>query len=276
LTPGVKNILIATAFFALMNVGVKFLDRIPAHEIVFFRALISLVFCYGLLRKRGIYPWGNNKKYLILRGISGTAALLMYFYTLQHMPLASAVTIQYLSPIFTILIAGLFLGEHPSPWQYLFFAVSFGGVLMIKGFDPRVTPVELVIGISAAVLAGFAYNFIRKLKDYDDPLVVVLYFPLVTVPAVGLYTAFHWVQPIGYEWLVLIGIGVATTFAQIYMTRAYQMERAANVSNYNYLGSVYAIFIGLFLFGETISLMAILGIGLIVGGVMMSSRFRRA
>jgi drug/metabolite transporter (DMT)-like permease len=275
ITRGVKYILLSTVFFALMNVGVKYLVRIPSYEIVFFRALVSLIICYFLIRKAGLSPWGNNKRVLLFRGLSGTAALLMYFYTLQHMPLASAVTIQYLSPIFTIIIAGVMLKEPPRPIQGLFFLVSFVGVLMIKGFDTRVAVPDLLIGVTAAVFSGLAYNFIRKLKTSDDPLVVVFYFPLVTVPIVGSYTAANWVNPSPAEWGVLVLVGLATTVAQVFMTRAYQLERAADVSNFNYLGSVYAIGIGLFVFGESIGLLGLVGIALIVGSAIMSSRYRQ-
>ncbi len=275
MTPGVKYIILSTIFFAFMNIGVKYLENIPAHEVVFFRALVSLIVCYGMVRAKGLNPWGNNRPILIARGLAGTAALTMYFYTLQHMPLASAVTIQYLNPIFTIIIAGVMLKETTRWVQWVFFLVSFTGILLIKGFDPRVSPFYLLLGVAAAVCSGFAYNFIRKLKDEDHPLVVVFYFPLVTVPIIGYYTLTHWVQPNLSEWLILIGIGLAVTVAQVYMTKAYQLERAANVSNFNYLGTVYAILLGFFLFGETVSLLAFGGMALIVFGVMMGSRFRQ-
>ena len=258
-----------------MNIGVKYLDQIPAYEIVFFRALVSLVVCYFLLFKAHLSPWGNNRKYLLLRGLAGTAALMMYFHTLQNMPLASAVTIQYLSPIFTIIIAGFLLKEYPRPAQWLFFVVSFGGVVLIKGFDPRISVTETIIGVAAAVCSALAYNFIRKLKDFDHPLVVVFYFPLVTVPIIGSYTVFHWVNPNLKEWVILILIGLATTVAQIFMTKGYQLEKAANISNFNYLGTVYAIFFGYVIFSESIGVFGFLGIFLILFGVIMSNHFRQ-
>jgi drug/metabolite transporter (DMT)-like permease len=258
-----------------MNVGVKYIQHIPAYEIVFFRALVSLIVGYALIKRERLNPWGNNKPLLIFRGIAGTIALMLYFYTLQNMPLASAVTIQYLSPIFTILIAGIMLKEPARPVQWLFFAISFIGVVMIKGFDVRITALGLVIGIASAFFSGIAYNFIRKLKDHDHHLVVVFYFPLVTVPTIGLYTLFNWVTPVVTDWLILLLIGLATTVAQIYMTKAYQIERAANISNYNYLGTIYALILGYFLFGELIGAPALLGIGLIIIGVASSTKFNR-
>ncbi|MBD3402995.1 EamA family transporter [candidate division GN15 bacterium] len=266
--------LIATFMFALMQVGVKWLKHIPSYEIVFFRAIVSLVVCWVLLKRAGISPWGNNKPLLIARGAAGTVALTTFFYTLQAMPLASAVTIQYLSPIFTIIIAGIMLKEPPRPIQWIFFVISFAGVLMIKGFDPRVAPLDVGLGVMAAMFSGLAYNFIRKVRNDDHHLVVVFYFPLVTVPVIGTYTAFNWVMPNPLDWVILLIIGICVTIAQVYMTRAYQADRASNISNFNYLGVVFALAFGLTIFGEHIEPLAFGGIVLIVFGTLMSSRYR--
>jgi drug/metabolite transporter (DMT)-like permease len=275
LSPGAGYIMLATVFFALMNIGVKYLDRIPAHEIVLFRALVTLIAGYIMLKRKELNPWGNNKKILFLRGLTGTIALICYFYTLQTMPLASAVTIQYLSPIFTIIISVFILKETTGKIQALFFVLAFGGVILVKGFDPRVSIPELTIGIIAAIFSALAYNFVRKLKDYDHPLVVVFYFPLVTFPVVGVYTLFSWVTPEGIEWLILLFVGLTTTIAQIFLTKAFHADRASNIGIFNYLGTVYAIIIGFFLFNEAISVFAYLGFGLIIFSVIMAQKFRK-
>ena len=276
ISPGIKYILLETFFFALMNIGVKYLDRIPAHEIVFFRALVTLVAGYILIRRQGISPWGNNRRLLLARGAAGTAALVMFFYTIQQMPLASAVTIQYLSPIFTIAFSSWLLRESAAKSQWLLFLVSFAGVLLVKGFDARVDPWDMAIGIVAAAGSGLAYSFVRQLKESDHPLVVVFYFPVVTVPIVGAYTVFHWVTPESIEWVLLLGVGAMTTIAQVFLTKAYHSDRAANISNFSYLGVVYAIVIGYTAFGEELAWMALAGMVLIVGSVFLSSRYRQA
>lgn len=270
-----KYIIATTLFFAIMNTGVKLIPYIPASEIVIFRALVTLIVVYFLIRREGLNPWGNNKRLLIMRGLTGTVALLTYFYTLQNIPLASAVTILYLSPIFTIIIAGIMLREAARPFQWIFFIISFIGVLMIKGFDHRVSAFDLIIGITAAVFSGLAYNFIRKLKDYDHPLIVVFYFPMVTIPIVSIYAIPRWVMPNFIEFLILIGIGLSTTAAQYCMTKAYQLEKAANISNFNYLGIIYAILIGFLIFNESIGILGFLGMTLIIFGVIMGSRYGR-
>jgi drug/metabolite transporter (DMT)-like permease len=274
LTPGAKYILVATFFFALMFAGVKMLLRIPSHEIVFFRAIVTLVVGYIMIVRAGLNPWGNNKKYLILRGLAGTGALICFFYTLQKMPLASAVTIHHLSPIFTVLISGFILRENARPMQWIFLVLAFGGVVMVKGFDPRITITGLMVGICAAFFSALAYNFVRKLKDYDHPLVVVFYFPLVTVPLVGIYSLTNWIWPDWSELVILLAVGLLTTVAQIYLTKAYQADRASNISIFNYLGIVYALIIGFVFFAETLPPMALVGIGVIIAGVVLSNHFR--
>ncbi|MFA5030266.1 MAG: DMT family transporter [Patescibacteria group bacterium] len=267
--------LASVVFFAIMTLGVKYTSRIPSHEIVFLRSLIVLIFCFGLLKRVGVSPWGNHRSLLFVRGVSGTIALTMYFYTLQRMPLASAVTIQLLSPIFVVVIVAIWLRESPRLIQWLCLPISFGGVLLIKGFDPRVAAGDLTIGIVSAFFTGLAYATVRKLRQYDHPLVIVLWFPLVTTPAIGLYSVFHWVSPRSTEWLILLMIGLFAALAQICMTKSYQLERVANVSNLSYLNIVLAISMGYCAFGEIIGLPALLGIALIIGGSVVNNIFRR-
>ena len=171
--------LISTFAFSIMTLFVKFIDGIHAFEIIFFRSLFSLVFSFIYLRVKRISPLGNNRKYLVLRGVFGVTALTLFFITLQNVPLANAVTIQYLSPIFTAIFAIFMLGERLRWVQIVFFLISFVGIFIIKGYDDNISTYYLILGLISAVFAGLAYNCIRKVKDTDHPLVVVLYFPLI-------------------------------------------------------------------------------------------------
>jgi len=102
------HMLLSTFFFSLMNLSIKFVPHIPAFELILFRSVISLVLSYGLIHYKGLNPLGNNRKFLLLRGFFGMLSLTTFFFTLQKLPLASAVTLQYLSPIFTVLFAVFF------------------------------------------------------------------------------------------------------------------------------------------------------------------------
>jgi drug/metabolite transporter (DMT)-like permease len=264
------HMMVSTFFFSLMNVTIKFVPHIPAFELIFFRALVSLVLSYVLIRYKGLSPMGNNKKFLLLRGFFGMLSLTMFFFTLQKMPLASAVTLQYLSPIFAVLFAIFFLKESVHWIQLLCFAVAFAGVAIIRGFDARVEFVYLVLGVGSAMFSGLAYNAVRKLKDSDHPLVVVFYFPLVALPVSTIACYFIWVMPEGIEWLWLILIGVFTQIAQVNLTYALQNERMASISGLNYVGIIYALLFGYFIFGETYNWIVLLGIFLVLTGVLLN------
>lgn len=274
LSIGQRHILISSFFFALMNVCVKAINTLPTHEIVFFRGLIALILCVVMIRRKKIPFWGTHRKLLITRGIAGTCALGLYFYTLREMPLASAVTLGSLAPIFTTLLAFVLVKEYVPIKKLFFFFVAFVGVALIKGFDPRISPLELTLSIIAGVFAAVAYNMIRLLKDKEDPLTIILYFPLFTVPMVGSYTLWHWVWPTALEWILLLGVGIFVQIAQIYMTKGYQAETAANVAYLNYVGVLFALFFGYTLFDEVLGLASILGITLLIAGVLGANQVR--
>ena len=115
---------------------------------------------------------------LLLRGLFGTSALYLFFTTLQNIPLAPAMTIQYLSPIFTSVIAIFVLKERVKAPQWIFYAIAFSGVLLIERFDDRVSIFYATLGIVSALFSGVAYNLVRRLREKEHPLTVVLHFQL--------------------------------------------------------------------------------------------------
>lgn len=262
--------ILATFIFAVMNVLVKYVENIPAIEIILFRSIVSFFMSGITLGLKKINPLGKNRKVLFIRGLAGALALMMFFTTLQEIPLASAVTIMFLGPIFTTILGVFIVKEKVFPLQWVFFAVSFVGIIMIKGFDPRVSPYMALLGVGAAFFSGIAYNMIRKLKTSEHPLVIIFYFPLVTLPIVGIYSALNWVQPEGYEWVLLIAIGVLTQFAQYFMTKSYQSEDLSKVSNINFIGVIYALGFGYVLFNEAFNLLTYLGMTCVMLGVILN------
>jgi len=268
----VQSMLVSGVFFALMNVSVKFIPDIPAIEIILFRSLFSLIFSFLVLKQLGVSVFGNNKKLLIIRGIVGSIGLISFFYTLQKIPLASAVTMQYLSPIFTTILGIFLVKERVKPIQFLFFGISFAGVLVLQGFDTRVNLLYGSIGVVSALFSGLAYNVIRKLKNTEHPLVIIFYFPLVTLPVASIVSYFTWVQPIGWDWAILLWIGICTQAAQYFMTVAYQNANVSKVSSLGYLGILYALFFGFVFFGETFGTMSYVGMGLVLAGILLNLR----
>ena len=262
--------ILATFAFAVMNVFVKQLDRIPAMEIVFFRCLVSGMICGVEIARRGMAWRGNNHTLLVARGSFGTLALFAFFVTLQNMPLATAVTIQYLSPIFTALIGVFVLREHVRRRQWLFYGMAFLGVFVIKGFDSRVSTFYLLVGIVSAVSSGMAYNLVRRLREREEPIVVVLHFQLVGIVAGLAFVLFQWKTPMPWEWFCLLMCGVLTQVGQVCLTKSLQAERVATVAVLNYIGLIYALIFGLTIFDEHYTMQTLLGIALIVAGVILA------
>jgi len=266
---------LSTFAFFLANVFVKKVSYIPAMEIVFFRCIVAGAFCIYGLRRAGGSLIGTNHTMLFLRGTFGTIALFFFFLTLQEMPLASAQTIQYLSPIFTAVIAIFILKEGVLPAQWLFYAIAFAGVILIERFDNRISPFYLAIGILSAFCSGVAYNLVRSLRGREHPLTIVLHFQIVGAFVGFISLFFEWITPSGLDWLYLFLIGVFSQLGQVFLTSALQKERIAGVAIINYSGLIYALSIGWFVFGEPQGIVSVVGMGLVVLGVVLSLLYGR-
>lgn len=270
---GIRYMLLSVGCFAAVNLMVKFLPHLPATELVLFRSLITFAISYAVLKRKGISPWGVNRKWLLIRGVAGTTALTVFFYTIQKMPLSAAVTVQYLSPFFTAFIAGFLLGERTRWAQWFFFLVSFIGIVVVKGSSAQIPPTLLALGIGSSIFSGLAYNAIRKLKD-EHPLVVVMYFPLVATPIMMVFSIFNWVTPSLPDLVVLLAIGVMTQFAQLYMTKSYQLSEVNTVAPLKYIGVIFALTWDIVLFDFVPNGQMFLGIALVIGGVLLNLRFK--
>jgi drug/metabolite transporter (DMT)-like permease len=269
---GIAYMLISSLGFALVNLCVKYLDNIPVNEVVFFRSVISLGICAYFIKKQNIPFFGNNHNWLISRGIFGVTALTLFFFTIKNMPLASAVTVQYLSPIFTVIIAMFLLKEKVKPVQWLLFLVAFAGIICIKGFDERTSYLYLGLGVASALFSGFAYNSIMKCRTTDAPVTIVLYFALVATPIMGIWCLFDWKTPDGIEWALLLVIGLLTQVAQFCMAKALIMTaQSARIMPLKYVGSIYAIVIGYLIFDEQLQWLTFIGIGLVLAGIILNT-----
>jgi drug/metabolite transporter (DMT)-like permease len=272
LKQGVGYMIIASLCFAVMNVWIKQLQEIPLSQIVFFRSFVVLILLSFVLNVKKISPWGGQKKLLLFRGITGTLGIVLFFFTLKSMPLASAVVIHYLTPIFTIVVSVIFLKKSIKKHYWLYISLCLLGIILIRGFDPRVSSLSLILGITGTISASIAYNIISFLKNTENSLVIMFYFPLVTTPVVLAYMIFtkDWVTPSFVDWFKLIGIGFVTYAAQYYLTKAYQIGDLLKVSVVSYSGIIYALLFGFMFFGEWFKWPVLLGIIMVVSGVILA------
>lgn len=262
--------LISTFCFGVANLGIKFVSHLPAMEMVFFRCSMGVMFCWYALRGSGADWRGSSRWGLFLRGMFGTSALFLFFTTLKEMPMASAITIAYLSPVFTAILAMFILKEKVAGFQWIFFGMAFLGVALIEKFDPRVSPFFLGVGVLSAFGSGVAYNLVRSMRGAEHPMVVVLHFQLFGAVAGFISLFFNWKMPEGRDWAFLLLIAVCSQLGQMFLTKALQSEKASNVSIAGYSGVLYGLFFGWMFFGEMPAPFSTVGILLVVVSMVAS------
>lgn len=253
--------------FTLMNVFVKYLIHFSAYQIVFFRAIGTLFFTIPFLLKNNISMLGNKRGLMLLRGIIGAISMTLFFVSLNYLPVGTAVSLRYLSPIFAAVFALLILKEKIKPIQWLCFIIAFIGVTILKGFSTEMSNLGLLFILLSAVFTGLVFIIIRKIGNNDHPVVVVNYFMIVAVIFGGLLSINNWIHPEGIEWLVLSSLGVFGYFGQLYMTKAFQNIEINQIAPLKYLEVIFTMLVGLTWLGETYTLWSLLGILLIIIGL---------
>jgi drug/metabolite transporter (DMT)-like permease len=251
------------------------LQKIPAHELVLSRSIISFTISSVIIKRKKLPFFGVNKKWLLVRGFSGMIALTIFFQTIHTLPIAVASTVQYLAPIFTMIFTMLFLGERILKLQWIFVLIAFIGVTLIglNALIMKSNPVKLdffwlTLGVISAAFSGIAYTAIVKLKATDAPINIVSYFPMLSIPIMSVWCFFDFVMPKGIEWILLLVIGIFTQIAQVLLTKALHQESTSLITPFQYLGSIYALLMGYFIFDERLNFLIIIGVGLILLGVI--------
>ena len=259
--------LTSVVLYTSANLCVKELSHLGTFQLVFLRSAVSLVLCGVYLLRAGIPLLGNNRRWLFVRGLVGMIALAGFFHTVRHIPLASATVIQYFSPVFTVLLALLFLKERVYRLQWLFLGLAIVGIIMVKGFDPRVSWGMWSLGLMSACLAAVAYLATMKCRDTDHPVGVVIWFHLMAVPVMGTLSLGDWSPLSSGDWTLALAIGVLSSAAQVLMTVALHKEDAGMVMPFKYFGAVLALAAGWWGYGEGMSALSLAGMALVVASI---------
>lgn len=261
--------IVAAIFFAIMGALVKLgADRFSSEEMVFYRTVLSVVVLAGLAISRGESLKTPHLKQHISRGIAGTLGILAFFYALTRLPLATAVTLNYTSPIFLALLSFVLLKERISRRTVAILLLGFVGVMIL--LRPSIGGDQFVaglVGLSAGVFAGWAYLQVRELALLGEAeWRVVLYFSAVAALISAVIVSFQgWHAPQSWqEVLVLAGVGLTALIAQMSMTRAYKVGRKFVVASFSYLTVVFSTLFGVWWFGEILHVQEFVGIAVIV------------
>lgn len=260
--------------FAVMNGLVKYLIEFSAYQLVFFRSIGTLIITSSMLVYLKIPMLGNKRWLLITRGVAGAVSLLLFFASLKYLPVGTAVTLRYLSPIFAALFAVVWLKERILPAQWLFFLLAFAGVLVLKGFDGDLSWIGLGMIVLSAFFMGFIFVVISKIGKQDHPLVIVNYFMFIGTVLGGVLSITEWKNPIGVEWLLLGMLGVTGFIGQLYMTKAFQIASTNQIAPLKYLEVIFTVMIGAFWFLEIYTIWSLLGILMVMVGLTLNILYK--
>lgn len=270
--------LLSAFSFALMTACVKLVSthNIPVFEIVAARGLVSLIISYVDIKRKKIPVWGNNKKLLIARGVVGTLALICVYYAVTTLPLAEATLLQYLYPVFTAILAFLFLKERIQRSTLICILFCLLGLLsMVKPnlsfTGEAVLPwFSVLAALGGALGSGTAYVLVKRLSKCEDSSVIIFYFPLIALPLSVILLGDDFVMPNSEALLLLLFVGIFTQIGQVGLTKAMQSEVAAKVSAFSYVQVLFSTILGIIIFNEVPSIWTLIGGSLIILGALIN------
>ena len=272
--------LVAGFFFAAMGVIVKYGsgDFDPA-EMAFYRSFVGLILVSGIiLARKGTVRTGRFGGHAV-RSVVGTVSLIGYYHAMSVLPLATAQTLNYTSPIFLAIATVVVLGEKFSGWLVVAIAIGFGGVALL--LQPTIgagKEAPALIGLFSGVFSAWAYLSVRTLGKLGEPdYRVVFFFTLIgSVLCAGWQLSTSHFHPVTWSnvWLV-IGIGASGTVAQLAMTRAYRTGNTLVVGALSYSTLVFSSLATFILFDEHLPPGEIAGIVIIVASGILAMRVER-
>jgi drug/metabolite transporter (DMT)-like permease len=271
--------LAAALFFAAMAVCVKFAAAwFNSAELVFYRGLLGMLILWALARSQGVPLRTQYLGMHAWRSLVGVLSLGAWFYALAGLPLATAMTLNYMSSVWiaAFLVGGALLDwtpkraqDHPlrqGPLVLTVVAGFAGVVLMLRPTIEQNQVFAGIVGLLSGLTAAFAYMQVMALSKMGEPaLRTVFYFAVGSTVAGAAGMAITGLSP--WHWqhaLWLVPIAALASLGQLCMTRAYSHGATLVVANLQYSGIVFGALFGMLLFGDTIPAMGWAGMGLIV------------
>lgn len=272
--------LLAVLVFAVMDAGMKGLAHAYSpFQIATLRALAALpIILVWIVWNRRLHTllrihWGLH----LLRGALGVGMIAGFVYGLARMPLSTAYTIVFVSPLMVTALAVPLLGEKVGPRRWSAIVVGLAGVLVV--LRPGGAGVATLAGL--AVMGGaFCYALasviVRVLAQRDSTESLVFWFLLLMVLFAGALAVPGW-KPIQPAHWPLIGlIGVSGALGQVTLTHAFRLGEASQVAPLEYTALLWVVLIDLSVWGVLPDGITWLGAGIIVLSGLYLFRRERA
>jgi drug/metabolite transporter (DMT)-like permease len=260
--------LAAGFFFACMGALVKIgAQKFSSNELVFYRSLFGLVAIILITRTGNKTLATQHWKLQLSRSLLGFAALALFFYAIAKLPLATAVTLNYTSPLFLAVLAIFYLHGDAKPILLAAITTGFLGVILL--LQPSFSGeswLAALLGLVSGLLTGFVYLQLTQLGRQGEPeWRTVFYFTLTCTVGSGLWMLIHTFHALtARDLLLLSAMGACATLAQLAMTRSYRKGSPLVAGSLAYSTVVLASLFGIVLWDERLPLLSWVGIALIV------------
>jgi S-adenosylmethionine uptake transporter len=273
-------------WFATMAVGIKFASHsFSTAELVFYRGLVSVLFMAIVVRARGVQLRTTLPMMHLWRSAVGVMSLGLWFYAIAHLPLATAMTLNYMSAVWVaaFVVGGALLYGNAQNQGPLLGTVMLGFVGVAMTLQPTIGQDQLfagVLGLLSGMSAALAYVQVGALGRLGEPEErTVFYFSIGTALAGGMGMLFTnitpWAQVRWQDAAWLVPIGVFASLGQWCMTRAYRQGATLVVASLQYSGIVFSVAYGLWLFEDHMSTVSWLGMGVIVISGILATLLRQ-
>ncbi len=271
---GILWLSIGAFLFSVTDVIVKQLGRkFDPTELALFRYGIGMMILTPVFLKMGIEELKTKRIGMhIVRMSLAMAAQLGIFITVINMPLADATAIYFSKPLFTTVVAVIFISEVVSGRRWVATTVGFIGVIiMIQPGADTMNPIAL-IAVASALAFATANVLIRVLARTEPPNRILFYYHIGGIIVFTGPAIYFWTMPVGIEWVLLISIAVLTTLGMTCFVRAFSAGEANAVGPIEYVRLIYAALFGYLLFGEIPSIWTGVGAILIVASAIYIAR----
>jgi len=256
--------------FSAMSLLVPFTRSINTSIVTAARFTTGILVIVSMGLFGGIDLKPVNKLWLVGRGLFGSASVYLMYFGMVKLGLGMGTILSYTYPVFAALLAPLIIREKLHPDVFVAVAVSFVGIwLVVNPLGGAGTPgasaaaghagLYQLLALLGGLLSAVAVVAIRKLQTTDSPYMIYLAQCVFGMIVIGYPTAtssFAFALPL---WLVLAGIGILATVAQLMMTRAYRDVPATEGSLLAFMVPVVNSILGIVVFGEKMQPLTIAG-----------------
>jgi S-adenosylmethionine uptake transporter len=276
---------LASFWFALMAVGIKFASHsFGTFELVFYRGLVSIVFMAVIVRARGATLRTSVPMMHLWRSAVGVLSMSAWFYSIAHLPLATAMTLNYMSGVWVaaFIVGGALLYGDAQKQGPLLGTVLLGFAGVVLTLQPTIDHDQLfagVVGLLSGMGAALAYMQVTALGKVGEPEERTVFYFSVGTTVVGVIGMLFgsitpWVDVRWQDAVWVIPIGILASLGQWCMTRAYSKGATLVVASMQYAGIVFSVLFSLVLFGDHIAPMGWAGIAVIVTSGVLATVLR--